>query len=277
MTSYDCSATDALSVSISLADLIQAQCVLAEALSLSPSTTNYSQVGLVVAETANIAPSSSANRESVDTLVETALIGSSTVPNKVVLVALTEAGSFTDAVTPNAILRLLASEGGVFSAVLVVSGEAYTVWVANADTLAHSRYDNFDFNSMCRLGSKYYGARDDGIYELAGSTDAGSNVEWYVTLPTTDFGTSKAKRVPKIYMGFSNGGDLRIKVIGREGNTRVYGFSKTSDGYSESGAAIGRGVKSRYFTFDLYNAEGGDVELEHVEFFPVVLRRMINS
>lgn len=256
---------------------ISAACVCAESAQEGAALSVYKQVSDTLVGTASMASPVSANRAASATAVTSATLTSSVVAIKSVLVVLSEAATLNAAVTPNAVLNLLASESGAFTALLVVDGEEYVVWVSNADTFAHSQYAGFNFNSMCRLGDHYYGAKADGIYTLEGSDDAGTDIQWFVTLPTTDFGTAKTTRVPKVYMGFSNSGDMRIKVITREGIARVYAFGKTSEGYSESGAAMGRGVKSRYFTFDFYNVDGGDVELDHIEFFPVTLARLMNS
>ena len=218
-----------------------------------------------------------ANQEYLVTALSTILTASVSFAEKAVFAIASESATVTEALTPNAILQLLATEGASIVAVLVIDGEEYVVWVANADTFAHSQYANFNFNSMARIGGKYYGAKDEGIFLLEGADDAGTDIQYFMTLPTTDFGTSKQKRVPKLYMGFSTAGDMHLKMITREGIARVYAMSKLSEGYSESGAAPGRKVKSRYFTFDFYNVEGGDAKIEHIEFFPVILSRLINS
>lgn len=277
MTTFAGDATDSTTLTDTTPTNITGECVIAETSTLTDSLDVFKQLLDTLAETINAAPVTIGNVTG-DSTASTGVIASTTlVGNQAFFAVLTETGTFTESVTPNAILNLLATEGGSFTAMLVIGGEEFVVWVANADTFAHSQYAGFNFNSMCRLGNHYYGAKDDGIYLLEGDDDAGTDVQYFLTLPTTEFGTAKQKRVPKCYMGSSNDGDMHIKVITREGIARVYSFAKLSQGYSESGAAMGRGIKSRYFTFDLYSVSGGDVELEHIEFFPVILSRMMNS
>lgn len=277
MTSYDQILLDgATFVDVTPTNIV-AECVVTDTVECAADLAAIKEILVTLAEAANIGATPSTNLTGDMAVTAGAVIGAAAVANNMVLLVLSEGVHLHDAVTPNAVLQLLAEEGAAFTAILVVSGEQYVVWVANSDTFAHSRYAGFNFNSMCKLGDHYYGANDEGIHLLEGDTDSGANIQYFMTLPETDFGTSKQKRVPKVYMGASNGGDMHIKVITREGAARVYAFSKTSQAYGEAGAPLGRGVKSRYWTFDLYNVEGMSAEVSQVEFYPVILSRLLNS
>jgi hypothetical protein len=167
------------------------------------------------------------------------------------------------------------SDGLAFTIVLFIGGEEFTCWVANADTFAHGQYDHFNFNSMCRIGSRYYGAREDGIYQLDGDSDAGEEIEWFMALPQTDNGTAFFKRVPRVYMGIRNAGAIYIRVLTDGGAQRVYLFRKRAESLAGAGETLGRGVKSRYWGYDLIGVDGADFELDQIEFFPIVLGRRV--
>lgn len=190
------------------------------------------------------------------------------------LMALADGIEFTEVMTPNAVLNAFLRDGLSILAIISIDGEEYVVWVANADTFAHAQYAHFNFNSMCRIGNRYYGANEQGVFLLDGEKDAGEDIRYFVTLPTTEFGHSGLKRIPRAYMGFTNAGDMHLKIITPEGQEIVYRFNPTSSGQTESLVKIGRGIVARYFTFDLYNYEGGDIELERIEFFPLYMRRL---
>jgi len=77
----------------------------------------------------------------------------------------------------------------------------------------------------------------------------------------------------KAYLGFKSDGTVLLRVIADGGAARLYAFKKTSPTLAGSGTTLGRGVKSRYWTFDLLAVDGSDLELDQIEFYPVVLGR----
>ena len=198
-----------------------------------------------------------------DTLVDGRLVAETT----------SETFNIDDTMTLAGIINEIINDGGTFGAILNINGQQFVVWAANADTFAHSEYANFDFDSMCRLGSSYYGTKEDGVYELEGSNDAGTKIEWFLGLPQVAGDTFM--RMPKCYLGFSSDGYVYLRTITDGGDERIYMFEKTSAARTGSGLTLGRGVKSRYWMFDLIGVDGADIELDKIEFYPVVLGRRV--
>lgn len=194
---------------------------------------------------------------------------------KFVDIVLEDGTSLADEALGNAVFNLLMTEGIAFRVILNVAGHEFVCWVANADTFAHSQYDQFDFDSMCRIGTRYYGAKRDGIYQLDGETDEGAEIPWFLSLPQTDSGTALFKRVPRVYMGIKNAGAFYIRTITDGGKEHVYLFNRQSPSTAGVGEKLGRGVKSRYWGYDLVGIDGADFELDQIEFFPVVLGRRV--
>lgn len=190
-------------------------------------------------------------------------------------IVLVDGTSIADTPLSTAVFNMLIDEGFVFTIVLNFAGQEFVCWVANADTFAHGQYDNFDFNSMCRIGARYYGAKEDGIYQLDGDTDAGVEIPWFMALPIDDAGTALFKRVPRVYMGIKNDGALYIRTLTDGGAQRVYLFRRRAESLAGAGETLGRGVKSRYWGYDLIGVDGSDFELDQIEFFPVVLGRRV--
>lgn len=195
---------------------------------------------------------------------------------KLVSESVADGATVAEGLTGSAAFAATISDGLAFTIVLFIGGEEFTCWVANADTFAHGQYDHFNFNSMCRIGSRYYGARDDGIYQLDGDTDAGEEISWFMSLPQTDNGTAFFKRVPRVYMGIRNDGAIYIRTLTDGGAQRVYLFRKRAESLAGAGETLGRGVKSRYWGYDLIGVDGADFELDQIEFFPIVLGRRVS-
>jgi hypothetical protein len=274
MTTHDVSITEGLSASEATATHLTAQGEIPESLVLSDLAEMIKSLLSELTDTANFTAPVESVYVGELSAADTANVTDAVQVTCTILIALTEGVSFSELVTPNAVLNAFLQDGLSVVALLTVGGEEYVVWVANADTFAHSQYAHFNFNSMCRLANRYYGANEDGIFLLEGADDAGQDIQYFATLPTTEFGHSGLKRLPRAYMGFSNAGDMHLKIVVPGGQEYVYRFNGTPAGQTEALAKIGRGIVSRYFTFDLYNYEGGEVELERIEFSPLYMRRL---
>lgn len=209
-----------------------------------------------------------------DLLAEDLNVDDTTVVGRLVVETTSETLNVDETMTLAGIINEIITEGGTFGAIINVNGEQFVVWAANADTFAHTEYANYDFDSMCRLGSTYYGTKEDGVYELDGNNDAGANIEWFLGLPQVAGDTFM--RMPKCYLGFSSDGYVYLRTITDGGEERIYMFEKTSAARAGSGLTLGRGVKSRYWMFDLIGVDGADIELDKIEFYPVVLGRRVS-
>jgi hypothetical protein len=274
MTSYALTAAETTTIAGTVAENISATCEVTEVASIAPLLEAIKQIAETLAAAAGVSATVADGVEAGATASANALLTDASLANKLVLAIVADGAILTELVTPNAILAALAADSAQFDVLITINGEAFVAWVANAETYAHSRYENFNFNSMCRLGNRYYGANDEGIFLLEGENDGGDPIQYFATLPTTEFGHSGMKRVPRVYMGFSNAGDMRLKVVTPTGAEFVYRFEPSAPGYPECRAVLGKGIKCRYFTFDLYNVEGGEVDLARLEFFPLYLRRL---
>lgn len=146
------------------------------------------------------------------------------------------------------------------------------VWVVSPR--GSVRYDSYAFNSFAKLNGKYYGAKADGIYELEGDTDALEPIRAVVDLGKHDFRDSRLKRIGHCYLGVASGDRVFLKVI-VDGQEYIYGARGVSDQLETQRVDIGKGLRARYYTFELYNSDGADIELESIEFTPAPLSRRI--
>ncbi|MDD5062681.1 MAG: hypothetical protein PHN44_10430, partial [Candidatus Marinimicrobia bacterium] len=84
-----------------------------------------------------------------------------------------------------------------------LGNEVYECYVLNTPKFHPSMYSGFNFNSYCVFENRAFGANDTGIYELTGTTDAGSTIHDGVILSETDFGVPNNKRFRKGYLGIT--------------------------------------------------------------------------
>lgn len=182
-------------------------------------------------------------------------------------VQLTETTSLTH--TLQTFIRELISFGGY----LDYDDYQYT-FVLNTENEAISTYTNYDFNSI-------YGnlaANDIGIYELSGNTDNGATIESVIRTGLMDFGESRHKQIPYAYLGLTNDGDVMLKSITDNygiRNERWYKLVPSRDATDTTRVKLGKGVKARYWQFELMNINGADFDIESIELYPLVLKRRI--
>lgn len=147
-------------------------------------------------------------------------------------------------------------------------------WVLNAETGASTRYENYGFNSFCYHDGRYYGCKPDGVYLLEGDDDAGAPIQAMIDLGRHNFGTSALKSVPAAYVGVSSTGAMVLKVI-VEGLEYHYTARSSGEQLQQQRIDLGRGLRANYFTFQLFNSDGADFDLDTIEFMPLAHTRRI--
>lgn len=159
-------------------------------------------------------------------------------------------------------------------------GTQYTAWVLHGDTRSFTSYSNFPFNSFCELAGHYYGATDTGLYLLEGDDDAGEPIEARVRGGLSDMGTGRLKRMQALYLGYRADGPLMLKVVttSDEGEKREDWYQLDAQPASvvrEGRIKIGKGLKSRYWGFEIANVAGGDFALDELAWLPMMLDRRV--
>jgi len=160
-----------------------------------------------------------------------------------------------------------------------LADEDNQTWVMNLNTSASYSYEQYDFNSFARIGDSYYGARSDGVYLLEGDDDNGQPIRASMGFGKKNFGTLKQKRIEACYAAMSSTGVMVLKVIVDEGSPQAAEYLYTARGFKESLETqrfdTGRGIRANYLTFEIYNKDGCDFELEQLEFAIVDINRRL--
>jgi hypothetical protein len=147
-----------------------------------------------------------------------------------------------------------------------------TTWVMNTRTGGVTEYENYAFNSFARVGNKYLGAADDGLYELLGTRTMGPTSlppfgQGFAQWSGTHLGSFKAA-----YLAVAGAGDYILRVLTRDGKTYNYRVT-AADGRAVK-VNMGKGLRSRYFAFELVST-GQDFDLDTLEFIPLVADRRV--
>lgn len=157
----------------------------------------------------------------------------------------------------------------------------YSVWAVNTDLIAASEYEQFPFNSFAFAGRRYLAASADGIYELTGEDDDGVEIEAYIRTGLLDLGTTALKQVIRAYLGYTSSGKLLLKTFTTDGGQKVERWyeltERTADAIREARVKFGKGVKSRYWQFEIKSLEGSDFSIDQLQVLPLMLSRRVKE
>lgn len=157
-------------------------------------------------------------------------------------------------------------------------GIAQPAIVMHSETGALTQYTNFPFNSFAAFNGMYLAASAEGLFMLGGATDNGALINAAARVGMTDFGTSFLKRVDRSYVGYRTDGNLVIRVYTDEVDSRDYMLEATGRlGLHGNHFRIGKGLRARYWQFEVQNQNGADFTLNSIELKPTQLRRRIGG
>jgi hypothetical protein len=154
--------------------------------------------------------------------------------------------------------------------------EDAAVWVVNLDgqSKASVQYENYGFNSFFQQGGAYYGVANDGIYELAGGTDAGDPIQAYLNLGRSNLGVQGVKHMPSVYIGAASDGKLILRTD-TDGVVRYYRARVSTADLTQQRVDIGRGVRGTFWELEVINENGDDFDLADLTLLPVALDRRV--
>lgn len=194
------------------------------------------------------------------------------------LVLLAQDGA-TAADSPAAALSALAdlADGAVLYCTIRLGGTDYQGWVLNTELRAVTEYRNVPFDSFAMFNGRTYAAGEGGIFELGGDTDAGEPIDAWFRPFLTDFGSQKMKRVTDLWLGTSATG-LYVKVRSRDPATGawcddIYPAAQFHGQTDKLSVAVGRGLKSTYWTATVCNTNGEDFEVSGIAWKHLILDR----
>jgi len=130
--------------------------------------------------------------------------------------------------------------------------------VLTGNEFGPSLYSNFNFTSYAQYRGQYYGAKDDGIYLLGGSDDAGDEIHPGVRIGPTNLGTANYKRLRSVNVGENSNG---AKVGVRAGERRSVSPVK------QGKAFIPRDLQAREMVIDIIDFE----QLSHLEIIALII------
>lgn len=135
----------------------------------------------------------------------------------------------------------------------------------NTENFGLATYDNFNYLYLGAYGTKFFGVKSDGVYELAGADDVGTQIDASIVTGLSDLGSEHLKRATKAYIGYTSDGDMDLSiVIDGEPAPRTYELRRENyaSGQKHARVSLSRGIKSKYWKVGIQNKLGADFEID---------------
>lgn len=163
-------------------------------------------------------------------------------------------------------------EGIVLKAGYLGPDGSFTTWAMNTRTGAVSEYANFAFNSFAKIGRRYLGASENGLYELLGDDDAGDDIIARIRGGFLQFGGTQLSRLKEAYIAARGSQQWVLRIVTGDGD--AYNYVITNQSMRSSKVNMGKGQRARYFAYELISS-GADFDLDTLEFVPIVVQRRV--
>lgn len=212
----------------------------------------------------------SAGMSIVEHVLATALLAE----KKVLNAALIESALHTDAFMTNFIYNVSVVEKVKAQVVNQEPGSTVSTWAINTRTNAVSQYDNWSFNSFAQMGRKYVAADETGIYELNGPRDVTDSIIADMQGGFFQPADGKLAGFKGVYLAATGQGVWRLILTAGDGREYVY-ERYSNPALMTTKMEVGKGLRSRYFGWELVNADGQDFDLDRLEFVPMISGRRI--
>lgn len=163
-------------------------------------------------------------------------------------------------------------DGIELSAAYLAPDGSFTTWALNTRTAAVTEYQDYRFNSFGRIGNRYVGASEQGLYWLDGDDDAGEDIVARLKGGFLQFGGTHLSRLKAAYIATRGETDFVLRIETGEGV--IYDYAVSTRSMRSTKVHMGKGQRARYFSFELIST-GADFDLETLEFVPIVVQRRV--
>jgi len=229
-------------------------------------------LGATVAEVIAIVSSISRKRRMQPTLTQNLSIADSASAGLLLQITAAEHIEITPDQALQMIFKPTISETIQITATHIDVSGAVTTWAVNLTNGAVTEYTNFDFNSFAPMGRKYLAASEDGLFELDGADDAGTDIIARMKSGIMQVGAGRLSSIKGIYLGLRGGGSWVLKVVADEDKTYIYSIAAKS--MKTTKVEVGKGLRARYFAYELVST-GQEFDLDGIEFLPIVNKRRV--
>jgi len=201
--------------------------------------------------------------------IDTVAFSETSTAHREFLTLITDDYALEDDSANNIVAYLLAQDEIGFLGGIGLGGIQYTAYAVNTESSGISQFDDYAFNSF----SYPLACAADGIYQL---DDVVGGVDCSIRTGIMDFSSALKKQVPWVYLGIAQNGRVLLKTISSDRGVkkeRWYEALSHTACTDTTRVQLGKGVKARYWQFELQNIDGEVFSLESMELLPLILKR----
>lgn len=143
--------------------------------------------------------------------------------------------------------------------------------VLNIETLSRSHYANFAFDSLISFNGSVYGTLGGVLYQITGTTDAGTAISTTVRTGQSDFEAVVKKNVPDVYVNMETAGAMTVKSVtdnATESSAQTIAAYSGVTGIAPRRAKMPLGRMSRVWGMEISNVSGAASEIESIHMTP---------
>lgn len=145
---------------------------------------------------------------------------------------------------------------------LVVSNNAY---VMNTKNNGITKYEDYPFDNVLRVGSTSYGILGNLVYLIGGDLDIAAQIDANLETHPSDYKDLRIKNVPYIYIAARTQGSFQAGTVADE----IYRDGAILTSHNRTGvynyrAKFGRGVKATHWGFTIRNIDGADFQIQSI-------------
>lgn len=142
----------------------------------------------------------------------------------------------------------------------IVSGveQARVAYAMNVQTAETTKFTNYDFIEIIRIGLDKYGVKPTGLYKIGGITDNGTAISASFTTHETRYDTNLLKRVPQVYIDAESITTVQPIIDGKYGYIHDAGFG----GHKTK---LGRGYIGKWWQWKISNKNGASMRVGAIE------------
>lgn len=217
---------------------------------LSGSVAVVNVVELSGASTANLTSSGAVDRVGDLSATSSVATTSTGVIERAVEFAAASSVLVTSDASLQAVLDLYGASTVIVRSSAYLEDEQLDVWATTVDGKV-SRYEGFNFTSFVTVGGKTYGLNDTGLFELSGTTDAGTAIKWFLQSAPTRADVGMLMPYQAYVAGMIPVGTELFVLNDRE-DVFDYDLHDTSNRLGSARRRLGLGLRTRHFAYGLY-------------------------
>jgi hypothetical protein len=243
---------------------------IAERLTVADAITRF--MGADIIDGITVSPAMSLDVYRTAQVDETLELADALSPQFVLRVSCEETLELTADEALNMIFSAEVDEAIELAGAYLAPNGSITTWVMNTRTAGVTEYQNYAFNSFARVGNVYLGASENGLYELLGDDDDGTDIIATIRSGFAQWAGTHLGSFKGAYLAVAGAGDYILRVLTRDGKT--YNYRVTAATGKTVKVNMGKGLRSRYFAFELVST-GQDFDLDTLEFIPLIADRRV--